>query len=90
MSRYLPVLPSNCQIGSVIYVNHLAGACGSEAMCCETTAGQVNITDSGVELRYQNLTTVTTSESIILCLPSQLVCTFHMYCNHNQATQLNL
>lgn len=90
MSRYLPVLPSNCQICSVIYVNQLAGACGSEAMCCETTAGQVNITGSGVGLQYQNLTTVRTAESIILCLSSQMACTIQMYCNDNQALQLNL
>lgn len=90
MSRYLPALPSNCQICSVIYVNQLAGACGSEAMCCETTAGQVNITGSGVELHYQNLTTVRTAESIILCLPSQMGCTIDMYICHNQALQLNL
>lgn len=83
MSRYLPALPSNCQICSVIYVNQLAGACGSEAMCCETTAGQVNITDSGLELHYQNLTTVRTAESIILCLTSQMRCIIHMYWNHN-------
>lgn len=90
MSRYLPVLPSNCQICSVIYVNQLAGAYGSEAMCCATTAGQVNITGSGVELHYQNQTTVRTAESIILCHFSQMGCTIHMYCNHNQALEINL
>lgn len=37
----LPALPSNGQIWSVIYVNRLAGAHGSEAICCETTALQL-------------------------------------------------
>ena len=46
MSCCLPALPSNCHIQSVIYVNGLAGASGSEAICCETTAGRLSCINS--------------------------------------------
>lgn len=46
MSCCLPALPSNCQIQSVIYGNGLARAAGSEAICWETTAGQLSCINS--------------------------------------------